>query len=145
MGILNVCKVITTIGELKKDGTTNTAAPVAYYFLGSSVYNDSTFATAVGIEMIPADKWDGSHPLVPVAQLIAANIVDRLSVVVQNSAKKRQRYDLAVNSEKVGKLIDGSAAEKLDGKSYKLLTRTGTTVEKGTIIRVGSKTSQYNP
>lgn len=145
MGILNVCKVITNIGELKKDGTSAAAVNVPYYFLGSSVYNDSTFATAVGIEMIPADKWDGSHPLVPIAQLIEANIIDRLSVVVKNGANKKQRYDLAVSSEKVGKLIDGTAAEKLDGKSYKLLTRTGTTVDKGQIVRVGSKTTQYNP
>jgi hypothetical protein len=146
MGILNVCKVVTAIGQLKKDGTSALPADVAYYFQGSSAFNDPTFATCTGIEMIPADKWDGSHPLVPVAQLIAANILNRLSVVVQaTGTKKKTRYEIVVKQEKVSKIIDGTAAEQLDGKSFKLINRSGATVDKGTVIRVGGKTSQYNP
>lgn len=145
MGILNVCKVVTAIGQLKKDGTSALPADVAYYFQGSSAFNDPAFATCTGIEMIPADKWDGSHPLVPVAQLIAANILNRLSIVVQDTDKKKKRYDIVIQQEKVAKAIDGTAAEKLDGKSFKLINRAGATVNKGTVIRVGGNTTQYNP
>jgi hypothetical protein len=145
MGILNVCKVVTSIKPLNKDGTQGTAVNAAYYFQGSSAFNDPAFATCTGIEMIPADKWDGSHPLVPVAQLIEANILNRLSVVVQATNKKKSRYDVVVKQELVAKIIDGTAAEKLDGKAFKLLSRTGTTVEKGKVIRVGGKTTSYNP
>lgn len=149
MGILNVCKVVASMKELKKDGTlAATAVSVPYYFEGSSVYNEAAFATCTGIEMIPDDKWDGSHPLIPVAQLIEAEILNRLSVSVKDSTGKKRRYDLAVAQEKVGKIHDGTAAEKLDGKSYKILKKVGTTVstiDRGTIIRVGGKTQAYNP
>jgi hypothetical protein len=145
MGIQNVCKVLASVKELKKDGTLGAAVNVPYYFLGTSAYADTTFATAVGIEMIPADKWDGSHPLIPVAELIASEILNRLSVVVQAANKKKRRYNLAVAQEKVGKLIDGTAAEKLDGKSYKLINKLGQSVDMGTVIRIGGKTDAYNP
>jgi hypothetical protein len=145
MGILNYCKVVTRIKPLNKDGTQGTEASVAYYFQGSSAYADPTFATVTGIEIIPNDKWDGSHPLVPVAQLIESDILNRLSVVVLAANKKKTRYDVVVKQELVSKIIDGTTAEKLDGKSFKLLSKTGSSVEKGTVIRVGGKTRQYNP
>jgi hypothetical protein len=145
MGILSYCKVVANIKPLNKDGTQGTAANVPYYFQGSSVYADAPFATTTGIELIPNDKWDGSHPLVPVAQLIEANILNRLSVVVQDNNKKKSRYEVVVKQELVSKIIDGTATEKLDGKAFKLLSRTGSSVEKGKVIRVGGKTSQYNP
>ena len=145
MGILNVCKVVASMKELKKDGTSGTAVNLPYYFEGSSVYSEATMATCTGIEMIPADKWDGSHPLIPVAQLIEASILNRLNVVVQDSSKKKRRYDIVVAQEKVGKIHDGTAAEKLDGKSYKLLKRDGSVIDRGTVIRVGGKTTNYNP
>ncbi len=142
MGILNICKVVSSVKPLNRDGSLGTAVNVAYYFQGSSVYNDSSFSTCTGIEMIPADKWDGSQPLVPVAQLIAANILNRLSVVVM-LGKKKTRYGVVVKQEFVSKIIDGTPTEKLDGKSFKLLTRTGTTVDKGLVVRVGGNTTQY--
>jgi len=145
MGILNVCKVVASVKELKKDGTSGTAINVPYYFQGSSVFNETAIATCTGVEMIPADKWDGSHPLIPVAQLIDANILNRLSVVVQDTAKKKRRYELVIAQANVGKAIDGTAAEKLDGKSFKLLKRDGSVLDRGTVIRVGGKTTNYNP
>jgi hypothetical protein len=145
MGILNVCKVVASMKELKKDGTSGAAVNVPYYFLGSTVFNETAMATCTGIEMIPADKWDGSHPTIPVAQLIEANILNRLSVVVKDSANKKRRYEMVVAQDKVGKINDGTAAEKLDGKSFKLLKRDGSVLDRGTVIRVGGKTTNYNP
>jgi hypothetical protein len=145
MGIQNVCRVDAAVKPVNKDGTSGTEVTVPYYFLGSSVYADATMSTATGIQMIPADKWDGSHPLVPVAELIEAGILDRLNVVVQSPDKKKRRYNMAVAQAKIGKLIDGTEAEQLDGKSYKLLNSSGAAVEKGTIIRVGGQTEAINP
>jgi hypothetical protein len=146
MGMLSVCKVIASIGELKKDGTTGAAANVAYYFRGSNVYNgDAAFSTATGIEVIPDDKWDGSHPLIPVGELIGASILNRVSVSVKDSSNKKRRYDLIVAEAKMSKIIGGTAAEKLDGKPYKLTKRDGSVLDRGTIIRVGGKTEAYNP
>jgi hypothetical protein len=145
MGILNYCKVVAKVKPLNKDGTQGAEVNVAYYFQGSSAYADTTFATTTGIELIPNDKWDGSQPLVPVAQLISANILNRLSVVVLDSQKKKTRYDVVVKQELVSVIIDGTAVQKLDGKSFKLLSKTGASVEKGKVVRVGGKTSQYNP
>jgi hypothetical protein len=80
MAILQICKVSANMAELKKDGTSGTAQNVHYYFEGSSIYNEADMATCTGIEMIPADKWDGSHPLIPVASLIQAGVLNRLNV-----------------------------------------------------------------
>jgi hypothetical protein len=145
MGIQNVCKILASVKELKKDGTLGAAVTVPYYFLGTSAYTDPAFATATGIENIPADKWDGSHPLIPVANLIEAQILSRLNVVVQAANKKKRRYNVAVSEALLGKIHNGTAAERLDGKSYKLLGKTGNSVDMGTIIRIGGKTDAFNP
>jgi hypothetical protein len=145
MGIQNVCKILAKVKELKKDGTLGTEVTVPYYFLGTSAYNDATFATVVGIEMIPADKWDGSHPLIPVAELIQAQILSRLSVVVLAANKKKRRYNVAVSEQLLGKIHNGTTAERLDGKNYKLLNKAGSSVDMGTIIRIGGKTDAFNP
>jgi hypothetical protein len=139
MGILNVCKVEAKVKPLKKDGTVGAEITAPFYFEGSSIYFDTAMATATGVECIPADKWDGSFPLTPVANLIRAGILERESVVVQATGGKKKRYSIVIDAEKQLTIRDGSAAEKLNGKSF-VLKKGTTSTTVGTIIRVGGQT-----
>jgi hypothetical protein len=145
MGIQSICKVKAKVSPVKPDGTNDPELVVPYYFRGSNVYKASTgIATASLIEHIPADKWEGTMPLTPVADLIRAGILSRVNITVQNANKKKFNYQLVVDSEQLPLIYDSTGAGTLDNLDY-ILTKGTTTDNKGKITKISSRTEAYNP
>ncbi len=146
MGIQSVCRVKAKIKPVKPDGTTEPELVVPYYFRGSNVYLASTAVKDSSlIENIPSDKFNGTIPLPPVADLIRAGIVSRIGVVVEDpNSKKRRRYSLVVDAEQKGAIFD-NATKPLDGADWILTNRNNTTKNMGKIIKLTERTEAYNP
>jgi hypothetical protein len=75
---------ILGIGEIKtpRFKTDATGAVTAdgdnlYYFQCGSVYADTKVQAATGVTFIAPEDWKGQEPLVPVAQLILSNKLER--------------------------------------------------------------------
>ncbi len=146
MGIQSICRVKATVSPIKPDGSKESQITIPYYFRGSNVYTASNdIATASAIDNIPTDKFDGSMPLSPVADLIRAGILARVNITVQDgSSKKKRHYQLIVDAEQLTGIYDKTNGGTLDGKSY-ILTKKGTAKNMGTIIKVSTRTEAYNP
>lgn len=145
MGIQSICKVKAKVSPVKPDGTNEPEIVVPYYFRGSNVYKASTgISTATLIEHIPSDKWEGTMPLTPVADLIRAGILSRVNITVENTNKKKFNYQLIVDSEQLPLIYDSTGAGSLDNLDY-ILTKKSGTDNKGKIVKISSRTEAYNP
>jgi hypothetical protein len=147
MGIQSICRVKAKVSPIKPDGTKEAELVVPYYFRGSNVYKGSTgLAAAALIDNIPSDKFDGTMPLSPVADLIRAGILARVNITVyESSTKKRRTYQLIVDSEQLVGIYDKTNGSSLDDKDYILTKKDGTTKNMGKIIKISNRTEAYNP
>lgn len=147
MGIQSICKVKASVRAVTPTGTQETAVIIPYFFRGSNVYKGSAaIKTASKVEHIPQQYWDGDVPLTPVADLIRAGIVSRVSVVVKNTTtNKKRKYSLVVDTEQLGAIYDGVGANNLINTDFILTNRAGAAVNMGKIVRLIQKTDAYHP
>lgn len=146
MGVQSICKVKAKVSPVKPDGTKEPTLTVPYYFRGSNVYKASPgIAGAALIEHIPSDKFDGTMPLTPVADLIRAGILARVNVIVQAANNpKKFNYQLVVDAEQLPLIYDSTGAGTLDNQDYILAKKSGN-VTKGKIVKIAQRTEAYNP
>ena len=146
MGIQSICRVKAKVSPVKPDGGKEAEMVVPYYFRGSNVYKASTsLATATLIDHIPSDKFDGSMPLTPVADLIRAGILARVNIIVQAApGSKKFNYQLIVDAEQLPLIYDKSGSSTLDNTDYILSKKSGN-VNRGKVIKIAQRTEAYNP
>ncbi len=110
----SICKVTIGGGAAPGGGTSTT-----YYFKGSTSYQVAGISTATGVEVVKPEDWTNGEPIIPIAALILAGKVERLTAAITtNTNPSRTRYvDLIVAKDKVATIEVGNS---IQGKEYKV-------------------------
>jgi hypothetical protein len=110
----SICKVTIGGGAASGGGGGTT-----YYFKGSTSYQVPEIATATGVSVVKPEDWTNGEPIIPIAALILAGKVERLTAsITTNTTPPQTRYvDLIVAKDKVTTIEVGNS---IQGKDYKV-------------------------